>query len=345
MAWDLLIDRSDIARTTLEEVPEPEPAEGEAVLRVDRVSVTTNNVTYAVFGDAMSYWSFFPSREGTGRVPLWGFATVVASRSDVPVGTQVYGYLPSSSHLVVTPGPGPAFTDTAPHRAELAAVYNSYLPRVVVDEHEGDLQLLYRPLFGTAFLLADLLASVDGAEQVVLSSASSKTAYGTAHLLRDRRVVGLTSEANAGFVRSLGCYDDVLPYAEASRLAEVPTAYADLSGSATLRTAVHERLGDALLHSAVVGATHADEGGPTGPLPGPRPEFFFAPDRIELRSREWGRDGFRSRFDEAWASFVPVVDGWVDVQVGSGAEALRSVWSGLVAGDVDPRAGHVVDLG
>jgi NADPH:quinone reductase-like Zn-dependent oxidoreductase len=344
MAWDLLIDRSDLSRTSLAEVAEPEPGDGELLLRVDRVSVTTNNVTYALFGDAMRYWEFFPAAEGFGRVPLWGFATVVASRAEVPVGTQVYGYLPSSSHLVVTPGRGPAFTDRAPHRAELAAVYNSYLPRVVADEHEGDLQLLYRPLFGTAFLLADLLADVDGAEQVVLSSASSKTAYGTAHLLRGaRRVVGLTSAGNAGFVRSLGCYDEVLTYDQVGALPVTPTAYADLSGSSTLRTAVHEHLGDALLHSAVVGATHADATA-TGRLPGPRPTFFFAPERIEVRTRDWGRDGFRERYDAAWSSFVPVVDGWVDVRVGSGAQALQALWPSLVAGDVDPRAGHVVAL-
>ena len=35
---------------------------------------------------------------------MWGFATVVASRcAGVAVGTQVYGYLPMSSHVVLHP--------------------------------------------------------------------------------------------------------------------------------------------------------------------------------------------------------------------------------------------------
>lgn len=347
MAWDLLIDRTDLARTSLVEVPEPVAGPGEALLRVDRVGLTANNATYAVFGDAMRYWDFFPAPPGYGRVPLWGFATVVASSSPVAeVGQQVYGYLPSSSHLVVTPGPGPAFRDVAPHRADLAAVYNSYLPAVVADTHDGDLQLLYRPLFGTAFLLADLLASSDlfGATQVVFSSASSKTAYCTAALLRGTgRLVGLTSPGNLAFVESLGVYDETRAYDEVASLAAAPTTYVDLAGSAPLRSAVHHHLGDLLVHSAVVGATQFDAG--TGErLPGAPPTFFFAPDRIVTRTADWGPDGFRSRYDAAWAGALTSLDSWVDVVAHAGPEALQALWPKVLAGEVAPREGHVVSL-
>ena len=47
----------------------------------------------------------------------------------------------------------------------------------------------------------------------LLSSASSKTAYGTAFQLakcEDVHVVGLTSARNVAFCQSLGCYDAVL---------------------------------------------------------------------------------------------------------------------------------------
>ena len=58
--------------------------------------MTANNVTYALMGDAMHYWDFFPAEPGLGLVPLWGFADVVASSTDgVEVGTRVYGYLPA----------------------------------------------------------------------------------------------------------------------------------------------------------------------------------------------------------------------------------------------------------
>src|SRR4051794_40539132 len=104
MAWDLLVDRTDLTQTSIVEVPEPEVGDGQVLLKVDRVGMTANNVTYAVFGDAMQYWDFFPAPPGFGRVPLWGFADVVASRAaGVAEGTRVYGYLPTSSHLVVEP--------------------------------------------------------------------------------------------------------------------------------------------------------------------------------------------------------------------------------------------------
>ena len=45
MAWDLLVDRCDLTHTQLRSVSELVPAQGEAVLRVDRVGVTANNVT------------------------------------------------------------------------------------------------------------------------------------------------------------------------------------------------------------------------------------------------------------------------------------------------------------
>ena len=75
---------------------------GGARLRVDRFGLTTNNVTYAVFGDTMRYWDFFPVGTGWGCIPVWGFAEVVDSTADAcVVGERVYGYLPMASDLVV----------------------------------------------------------------------------------------------------------------------------------------------------------------------------------------------------------------------------------------------------
>ena len=33
---------------------------GEVLLSIDAFAFTANNVTYAMFGDAMNYWQFFP---------------------------------------------------------------------------------------------------------------------------------------------------------------------------------------------------------------------------------------------------------------------------------------------
>ena len=348
--WALEVFRDDLSRTALHELDVPEPAEGEAVLRADRVGMTANNVTYGVLGEAYRYWEFFPALEpGSGRVPLWGFAEVVASRAPgVEVGQRLYGYLPTASHLVVQPDRVDArgFRDAAPHRAPLSAVYNAYALTTGDPAYEAereDLQVLFRPLFLTSFLLADQLSEVDGA--LVMSSASSKTAYGAAFLLGEagREVVGLTSPGNVAFTTSLGCYDRVLAYDAVTELPQSRTAYVDLAGSTPLRQALHTHLTEQLVLDLVVGVTH-QVSGPPGPLAGVRPTFFFAPDRAKARTEDWGREGFDDRFGAAWASFVPKVEQWVDVTVGHGPEALQAAWLEVLSGRSDPRTGHVLQL-
>ena len=356
MAWDLLVDRSDLSRTELVDVPEPVIGPGQALLRTDRVGMTANNITYAVFGDAMHYWDFFPASEGWGRVPLWGFAEVVESQAvGVEKGTRLYGYLPTSSHLVVQPEKVDArgFRDASPHRQHLPAPYNGVTTTTHDPAYEAareDLQVLYRPLFMTSFMLADFLIDngLFGAGAVVLSSASSKTSYGAAFLLKGQaRVVGLTSKGNRAFTESLGCYDEVLTYEQVPELAKAKTVYVDVAGNAKVRRDVHEHLADAVVHSAVVGAAHHDAepdlGGTRG-LPGARPLFFFAPDQMRKRYADWGPDGVEARHAEAWQRFAPVVEGWVDVVVGSGPEALRVDYLETLEGKTAPRTGHVVQL-
>ena len=112
----------------------------------------------------MSYWDFFPAEEGWGRVPIWGFAEVERSEADgVEAGARCYGYLPPSSHLLVTP----ARADERRLRRRLAAPGGAALglPPLPVQRADPfyrpdteDLQMLLRPLFFTSFLIDDQLA-------------------------------------------------------------------------------------------------------------------------------------------------------------------------------------------
>lgn len=353
-AWTLEVGRADLSRTRLltADVPSPEP--GEAILRVDRVGLTANNVTYAVLGDSFRYWEFFPASTGWGTVPVWGFAEVTASRAEgVQEGARVYGYLPTASHLRVRPGRADerGFRETSPHRATLPSPYNTYALTTgdpAYDAAREDLQVLYRPLYWTSFMLADWIVDNDllGAETVVMSSASSKTAYGAAFDLhrQGRHVVGLTSPGNVEFVRSLGCYDEVVRYDELDRLAaDRRTLYADLAGKPELAAALRARLGDRLVHEVVVGVTH-QEAAVAGTLAGTGPAMFFAPDQMRKRMGDWGREGLDRRFAEAWQAFSPVVAGWVDVVEHRGPEALEQVWRQVQSGGLDPREGHVIGL-
>ena len=173
----------------------------------------------------------------------------------------------------------------------------------------------------------------------MLSSASSKTAYGTAFLLHGQgpRVVGLTSAGHEAFTRSLGCYDEVLSYDAVNELDhDRLSAFLDLAGDERTRTAVHARLGEHLVHELAVGITHQDARLMGGAA------VFFAPDQMRKRVLDWGRDGLDDRFGAAWRQFASTVEDWVDVVVGHGPEALREAWLEVLAGGTSPRTGHVV---
>jgi hypothetical protein len=363
MTTTFIVGRKNLRETGWLDMPEGPLPPGGARLRIELFALTANNITYAAFGDAMSYWRFFPTPDpGTGCIPVWGFATVAESNCDgVSVGERFYGYFPMADSVVLQPGRvGPAgFVDEAPHRRELSAVYNHYL-RCSADPlhdpaHEGELAVL-RPLFTTSFLIDDFLAdnAFFGAGTVILSSASSKTAYGTAFCLARRRgtphavrIVGLTSAANAGYARSLGCYDDVRLYDEVGALdGQAPTVYVDMSGSVTVRAAVHAHFGDRLRYSCSVGGTHWDDLGSGKGLPGPRPVLFFAPAQSHKRLGEWGPDVFGRKLAEAWHAFmVPVTapaDPWLRVVRAHGKAAVEAAYRAQLDGTVPAREGCVL---
>ena len=352
---DFEVDKADLHRCRIVERDPEVLADGQARLAVDFFAFTANNITYAVFGDAMRYWDFFPTEAGWGRVPVWGFAEVVESRCEgVEVGTRLYGYLPMSTELVVTPGKvgEQGFVDLAAHRAPMAAAYNRYT--VVGDEpgYRADLEehrAVLFPLFFTSFLLDDLLAdNADfGAASVILSSASSKTSLGTAYQASQRggvEVVGLTSAANRDFVEGLGVYHRVVLYDDVASLAGTSAVYVDVAGDPALRAEVHRACGDDLLASLTVGASHWEQTSVDvpGDLPGPRPEFFFAPTQIAKRNDDWGPEGLNERVDQAWDRFVTWTQGWLTLDHGAGAAALEATYLDVLGNRSAPQSGHIL---
>jgi hypothetical protein len=352
---DFVVNRDDLHECRIVESAPVRLEPGQALLDISAFGLTSNNITYGVFGDSMSYWNFFPSDGGWGRIPVWGFADVAATEHDgLEEGTRVFGYLPPSDHLVVSPGrvDGRGFVDSSPHRSSMASAYNRYA-RVdadpVYEARYEDQQMLLQPLFFTAYLIDDFLDEnrLFGTSIAVLSSASSKTALTLAFLLDQRDgvdVIGLTSPKNVGFVEGLGVYDRVIPYDGVASLPGSPSVYVDMAGDADLRRAVHQHYGDALAHSSAVGATHWSEIGGTPGLPGPRPTLFFAPERAGKRAREWGVEGLNSRMAGAWRPYVEWTAGWLKVLHGHGADAVERVYLELLEGRTDPSIGHVLSM-
>lgn len=351
---DFVVSRGDLRRTAIHRADLPPLAAGQILLRVDRFAFTANNVTYGAVGEMIGYWRFFPAAEGWGRIPVWGFATILESRhDDLAAGERLYGYLPMSTHAVLSPDQvtGAGFVDAAAHRAALPPIYNQYT-RCGADPlfaaGNEPLVALFRPLFATAFLLDDYLAEHDGfgARQVVLSSASSKTALGLAFLQKARgglAVVGLTAAGNAAFVRATGYYDRVVTYDAIAGVAAEPAAFVDFAGNGALLERVHRHFGDQLRVSTQVGVTHWEHMSAPADLPGPTPAFFFAPTQLLKRMNEWGAGELWRRLGEATQRFLAST-AWLRVVEGRGPAAVERVYRDMVDGRVDPSEGHVLSL-
>jgi Protein of unknown function (DUF2855) len=351
---DFLVKRGDLSEISFQDADAPAVGDGEALLAVRSFGLTANNITYGVLGDAVRYWEFFPAPEGWGRIPVWGFADVVETASELPEGIRVYGYLPPSSHAVLRPeGVGErGFVDATPHRAELPAVYNRYARTdgdALYDPEFEDEMILFRPLFLTSFVLDEFLAGKDffGADSVIFSSASSKTALAAAFLMSRREgidLIGLTSAKRREFVESTGVYGQVLGYDDLDSLPGGRAIYADFSGDAAVRAAVHRHFGDRLGHSAMIGATHVDRlAGGDEKLPGPEPKMFFAPEHIRAPGGD-GEGGSLAGVPEAWHPFVRWTRGWLEVVHGSGPEAVERAYRELLDGRVESATGHVLSL-
>ena len=356
MSQTVHVLRTDLTQSRIVDTPLAPLGEDEVRLRVESFSVTANNVTYAVVGDAFGYWNFFPGEGDYGVVPMWGHAVVEASNhSAIAVGERVYGYLPMATHLDVLPiGVSQSgFSDSAAHRLPMSPIYNQY-SRLAADlehdpEHEAE-RMVFGPLFKTGFLIESMFRREGwyGAEQVVMTSASSKTAMALASVTRDKspgiRRIGLTSAGNVGFVRLGGFYDEVLAYDDIGTLAQKPSVSVDFAGNSKLLHAIHTALGESLRYSCTVGATHvgAGFGRDNGPIPGPTPTLFFAPDHAVAAIKELGPKAFGESVAASWKSFLGEATGAVAVDERDGLVAAKEAFAATLAGTADPAVGIII---
>lgn len=355
----LMTLKSSLRETLI--APNPAPfdlAEGEVVLALDRFSLTTNNITYAAYGDAIGYWKVFPTGDDAhGMMPVWGFADVAASRAaGVEVGARVFGYFPMADTLLVQAEKVSrgGFADASPWRKAVPDIYNRYV-LCAADRHYSpaleNSEALFRPLFVTSYTAVDFLrdAGFFGAKRVVVSSASSKTAYGAAYCLAgdDIEVIALTGARNRAFVESLGAYDAVHGYDAVESLpTDVPTLYLDLAGDPDLRRRVHAHFGDDLKYDCLVGSTRSDSFTMNDPdLVGPKPVFFFAATCLDQHRERGTLHAFYDRFlaDQA-AFFEHVVDPaspWIRIVEHRGFDAIAEVVRDLADGASDPAEGAI----
>ena len=314
----------------------------------------------------MNYWQFFPTgEEGWGIVPVWGFATVCAVAASAAwrsaSGSMATGRWPPAPCCSPSARQAERFTDAAPHRARLPAVYNQYL-RCSADplysaEHEG-LQALLRPLFITSWLIDDFLADNDffgarhgaAVERIEQDRLRHRLPAGPAR--PGIEVVGLTSAANRAFCESLGCYDRVLAYEELDQVAaDAPCVYVDFAGNARAAARDPHPLREPEAQRSI-GGTHVDQLAASGAgkgLPGPRATLFFAPAQVKKRSADWGAGAVRPAHGAglarpSWARSRDPKAPWLTAQHHAGAEAVQAAYAAVLAGRGDPRVGHILTL-
>jgi hypothetical protein len=352
------VRRKAFGETSVTSHAVPYLAEGEVLARIERFALTANNVSYALSGDMIGYWKFFPVEEPWGIVPVWGFADIVQSRCDaLPVGERIWGFLPMATHVALKPVQVAAgsFTDGAEHRAPLPGIYNTY-QRTTGDPPEmkalEDERCILFPLFTTSFILCDYL--VDNAHfcarQIIVGSASSKTGLGLCNLLMRLsggrpRVIGLTSARNLDFLRSLGMCDDVRTYQQIGDLdASLPTAFVDMSGSAEVISGIHGHFGENLKLSTGVGATHWQGPRFRGEGASVPHNFFFAPAQFMKREQEWGPGEVIRRASREAARMSLELRGALSIQRVTGAEAVARAFSRLVANEIPPSIGIIASV-
>jgi hypothetical protein len=358
-ATRLLVNRKDFAQSRLEDFTPPALADGEVLVKTGAFGLTANNITYALSGDMIGYWKFYPVEDGDwGIVPVWGFAEVVESRcADLPVGSGFWGFLPMASHAVMRPAAirAGSFTDGAAHRQPLPELYNRY-QRTDTDPPEltaaADARSVLFPLLFTGYVLADYLEdnAFFGAEQVIIASASSKTAMGTAHYVRElatRPVTlrGVTSGGNIGFVEGTGLYDRVIGYDAIADLSpDTPTVLVDMSGNGEVIAALHHHFGEAMRASIGVGATHWDAPRNRAPLPGVAPSFFFAPAQVLKREADWGPGEIIRRIADANLMALPKLQSLIAIDHHHGGDAVQNRYAAMAAGEVPPASALILSF-
>ncbi len=362
MNQTLLVNRNDFRNTKLVKLQESELADHHIRVDIGPFALTANNITYMVTGDMIGYWKFFDPKaygieaENFGRMPVWGYGVVTASKcTDIVVGTRIYGFFPIAKSMDIKPVKLSAlgFQDGADHRAPLHPIYNTYTLTgndPSFDPKLDDLQPVLRPLFTTSFLIDDFFAANDcfGAEQIILLSASSKTALGTGFCLKQRnavKTVGLTSSGNMAFTASTGFYDFVESYDNIMGLdANKKTALIDMAGNGEVNAMLYEQFGENLVYNCMVGKSHWQGAPPPKTHKGAPPIMFFAPDQAKKRITEWGGAGFAKKLSTSWLPFCDSAKHVLHMSKPHGDTALHKCYNDFLDGKSDPSQGYLFTL-
>jgi hypothetical protein len=246
--------------------------------------------------------------------------------------------------------------------------------------------MIYRPLFWTSFWCEDWLHSTGVTKSVtdiLISSASAKTAYCLAFVLGLRRlngkvalpsgtasshggkdgagkprIVGLTSKKNLRFTKSLGLYDEVLTYEDVDQLgahanANAKWAYVDVAGNETLNNKISETLKSGIIKRVSLGMSDPSGGvsDPTGK--GARMEFFFMVEWLAVRRAQLSTQEIANMQFGAWDALIRSCHTWLMIERVWWTSAkswmdetkgVIEVYEECVRGEIGPDRGLVMSM-
>jgi hypothetical protein len=352
---EFVVSQSDPTKVRIAESIVRETQVNEILVRIERFGFTSNNITYVALGKKFQYFDFFPVGKEEANPPVWGVATVVDSLCNtVEVGERIYGYFPMAKYYHLTPiSVRPShFYVSRPQLPADRAVYHQYFrskhdPDYALNQE--DHMMIFRPLWGTSFFLDDFLQfeKYFGVNTILVSSASSKTAYCFALLLKGKgkKVLGLTSKGNVPFVTSLQLYDQVVAYDD---LNHVPLnekiLYIDVAGNPKLDTRIFERVGDNIVKRVSVGMSHFDGSTATfGNEVRKKSVNFFAPDWIKKRF-EISKGDVVERRIKAWQELLEYAKQCVQLSYIVGSSGVQKVYLDMLEGKAKPDSGFILSF-
>ncbi|CAG8565123.1 11096_t:CDS:2, partial [Acaulospora colombiana] len=369
------------------------------ILRVERFGFSANNVTYGLLGEHphFLYFDFHPapttqttSSKTHGVIPVWGYATVVRStHSEIQAGERVFGYLGMSRYLVLPVESHVNkfnFYVPRPHLPADRRPYNQMTrcnADPLYDANREDELMIFRPLFWTSFWCEDWLHKtgiINTVQNVIISSASSKTAYCLAFVLDLRRkyqrvaipkgakwtkhsgnpdklrIIGLTSKKNVKFTTRLGLYDEVLSYDDVQRLSQRPGqfAYVDVAGNEELNKKVSKSLEGRVNRCVALGMSHPpgkDEDAKFGNTA--QFEQFFMPEWLVKRREELSIQEITGLQYDGWSALMQTCHQWINIEriwwpsAATWMDEVPSVldvYEEIVGGEVGPERGIIMSM-
>lgn len=250
--------------------------------------------------------------------------------------------------------------------------------------------MLYRPLFWTSYWCEDWLHSIGSYKRdtgvklsILVASASSKTAFSLAYLIRKRiragelpdvQIVGVTSKRNVGFTQRLRLYDDVYEYGSFTDGKafqgdnERRWIYVDVAGNDDFNSRVKAHFASPsvglIVKNVALGVTNLTPSAsanddmkwshnafdPLAPVfgePGnrwPTVEHFFMPEWLNTRKNQLPVAEIFKRQSKAWSQLMKDCPGWVQLERVYGADKVRDDFLRIAKEGLGPDKGLVWSL-